>query len=367
MRILIAVALLSVVGTGWWLTQPEPAPDFDAALARATDTGAGADLGPAATPADPAVAEPTVDDDLAQLVELQRIVDRPALEAVRGRLAKALAEDQDDGALNQALCVTERLLGDAEAAVAFGDRAVALMPESSAAHLDQSKALAELMRVAGLFSAMKHLGTYKALINRAIELDPGNVKARVARIGFLVFAPGIAGGDLEEARRLTDELQPISARYYGLMSALALAQEGHFDDAMSMCEATLVDFPGDQSLHLSLARMLEEQDRDEEAVGHYDVVLEGPRTEKYYQALYHRAVLRMEAERELELASAALQEYAAADPYGDFLPGVAEALTNQGQVCELLGDTDRARACYEAALVEDPEFEPAEDALTLLE
>jgi len=218
-----------------------------------------------------------------------------------------------------------------------------------------------------MFSAMKHLGPYKELIARAIELDPGNVKARVARIGFLVFAPGLLGGDLGEAQRLAVELEPLDARYSALMRVLALAQAERISEAQALCEETLQGFPGDQSLHLTLARMFQEEGRDEEAAPHFEAVLGGPLTEKYYQALYQRAVLWIEADREHDLALAGMVEYADAEPYGDFLPSVAAALWRQGQACELMGRVDDARSRYEASLVEDPDFDRADDALDALD
>jgi hypothetical protein len=47
------------------------------------------------------------------------------------------------------------------------------------------------------------------LRSHIVELDPMHVLARQERIGFLIYAPGIAGGDLERAREEIDALRNI--------------------------------------------------------------------------------------------------------------------------------------------------------------
>ncbi len=391
MRTLIFVTVLACVGGWMWFAEPLRAAGDPQGLAGSafglteapSHSGSGAVESVALEPVTASVTgpAPSLVEDLARLEHLTHIVDRPALRGVAARLqtrfrslsSGAVSEELSSlntlntkARLSLALCEAKRLLGEVQQAVEFGEQATALLPQHSEAHLQHAKAIAEQMRVGGLLTAMSSLGTYKDLIARAIELDRQNFSARAAQIGYMLFAPGLLGGDTEQARRLCDDLDQDDPRRAGLMRALSYAQEEQVDEALKACEEVLQSYPGDQSLQLSVARMLHEEQRLDEAATRYDSVLGGPHTAKYYLALYHRAVLRVEAKQDLEMALAAFQEYERAEPYGEFLPGLATSHWRQGQVYEQLGRDDLARASYEKALAVDEDFDQAEDALDAL-
>ena len=357
MRLVFLSLLLLAGAGGWWATSGSP----DVAGARARTERA---------PRERAlliegVEAPIVEADLATLWELSEHVDRPRLESVVGRLLQRISDvpDAERGDVHLALCEGLRLVGNVQGAVDHGLLATEVLPTSSEAHRLHAKAVGELMRTGGVLAAMRQLGTYKALVAKAVELDPHNMEARVDRIGFLVFAPGMVGGDVDEALALCDAMQEEDPRHAGLMASLALAQMDRVDDALERCAETLEAFPGDQTLHLTLARLYQESGRPEQAHAHFDAVLDGELTAKYFQALYQRAVMRLEEDRLHEQVITDLEAYLEADPYGDFLPTIADVHAQLGGAHVALGRTEVARASFQRALLLDEDHEDAEAGL----
>ncbi len=260
-----------------------------------------------------------------------------------------------------------RLTGRLEDAIAFGERAIELRPDDSSAHLQYAKALGEKMLTAGLMFAMSHLGTYKDELAKAVELDAANVIARAEQIGFFIFAPGIVGGDIDEAKRLAAGLRADAPKRARLMEALAAAKDEEVEQAIAICRAGLAEDPADQDLHVTLATFLVDEDRHDEAAPHFEAAVDGPPTTSYYRALYQHARMRVRRRVELEEAIASFGEYIAARPYGDMMPSVAGAHVRRGEAHALLGRTDDARAEYERALVLDPDSEDAREALDELD
>jgi len=150
---------------------------------------------------------------------------------------------------------------------------------------------------------------------------------------------------------------------YVALRALAAAQDDDVDQAIAICRAGLAEDPTDQDLHVTLASFLEDEDRHDEAVPHFEAALAGPPTTSYYRALFQLARLRVRGRVELEEAVAALDEYAAARPYGDMMPSVVDAHVRRGEALALLGRVEEARAAYGEALRLDPDSEDAREAL----
>jgi hypothetical protein len=82
-------------------------------------------------------------------------------------------------------------------------------PDSAEAHFWLALSLrAKIESVSGpraLFSVPR----YRRALDRAIELDPSHIEARQERIGYLIFAPGIAGGNRDAARAEITALEAV--------------------------------------------------------------------------------------------------------------------------------------------------------------
>ena len=190
---------------------------------------------------------------------------------------------------------------------------------------------------------------------------------RVEQAAFYMIAPKIAGGDIETGRALAAALEAAAPERAAWLYAMALRSEEQPEEAEAVCRATLESYPEDQDLRASLASVLVELERPDEAVAEYERALEGPHGVSYYRVLYEFGRMLGETERTPERVIEVMSEYIADVPVGgDFLPPIAGAYWRIGQAHERLGSIDEARAAYERALEEDPEMEQAAAALEAL-
>ncbi|GEM_PF-1415810 len=305
-------------------------------------------------------------EGLPTLADLLKHVDRPALEALERRLKAAVEQSPHDGVLRSDLCETARLLGHFDLAAEQGERAISLLPNVSRTHHLYAKALGEQMRSGGLFTAIRLVGSYKEQMAEAIALDSQNFRARAEQIAFLLFMPSIGGGDKDRAAQLADQLEGDDSRWGLLVQALVLAENDDEAGAVAVCEGALDLFPGDQKIAVTLAGLLEDVGRNDEADEQFAAVLEGVRGEAYYLALYQRARMHIRAGQRLRESITALEAFVAARPYGEFLSPVEGAYYRMGSAWQKLGETAQARAAYGQALELDPDFERAEEALDAL-
>lgn len=287
-------------------------------------------------------------------------------------LTRWAGEHGEDGELLTLLSEAARKQGDTERALAFAERAVAALPDSSAAHLQQARALAEKLRSAGVLGAMRSIGPWKEALARARALDPANLEARTDEIAFHLIAPGLVGGSKERGLALARELLALDEERGLPLLVWALSADGQQDEALRTAREALEARPERRKLRMTYARLLQE-DAPAQAEAEMQRIVDeareapGERDESYYEALYQLARGRIEAEREPERAIAMLEEYLAEAPRADQLPPKAGAWWRIGNAHELLGRNDAARAAYEAALALDPAFERARDALDALD
>ena len=265
--------------------------------------------------------------------------------------------------------LTEALNGleEYEEGVKTGEEAVELLPESSEAHLQYAVALRIKMSNVGKMKAMFTVGTYKKELQRAIDLDPGNVDALTEEVGYLGNAPGIAGGDLDKAREKAQELRKYDERAAAQMLAQIEMKDGHPDKAIQALEELVEATPDDWLSRFQLAMMLQGEERYQDADLQFAAVVDGDDRRLSLGALYQQARTRVLGKYDQEKAVELLKEYAklpAADLTG--LPSASSAHWRMGNAYEQLNRKPDARAAYQTALRLDPENKEAKKALKSL-
>ena len=216
---------------------------------------------------------------------------------------------------------------------------------------------------ASMFSAMGAARAAKRAYQRAVELGPEDAEARRGLIGFLVGAPAIAGGDLDEARTHLEVLRGLDT----WMAVDAEASILRADDPEAEVVPLYAHFVRDNPRHveahfvLGLLYMQDESFREADRQFRRTAELEPEHAGVRYQFGKYAAVTGEELARGLEQLTLYLE--GPLDP-GD--PSAAWANYRLGMVHEHLGDTPSAAAAYRAALALDEDHEAAEEALERL-
>jgi tetratricopeptide (TPR) repeat protein len=99
---------------------------------------------------------------------------------------------------------------DYDAAVNKAEAQVQAMPNSAEAHYFLGAAYGVKASNVNMFSALGAAKKVRAAFERAAQLDPKHIEARFGLIQFHTQAPGMAGGDEDEAQRYAKELAAIN-------------------------------------------------------------------------------------------------------------------------------------------------------------
>ena len=366
MRRKLFTASLALVGSGAFLiSQSGPSGvEVDAdELARSAADGSGAariDLGETDVVVAETSAVPTSLDDV------RAIGTRAPLEAAYDSLQAAVEADPDNGQLCVLFSEVCRRVKDAAGAMRYGKRGAELLPTNGAAHHTYARALALHMQTTDKLSAMMSIGAYKAELQNAIDLDPGNWEAAKEQILMFAFAPKPIG-DRERAKELARTLAERHPARGTECLGRAVAMAGEVEEGIRILREASAAHPEDRDLHWVLGRWLERAELRDEADAEFLQAMEGALDETHFQARFQRAQMRVDSGEDLEQAVTILDEYVAADPFWEWSPPLAQAFALRGRAQEALGRPERARADFERALELDPELEAAREGLERLE
>lgn len=262
------------------------------------------------------------------------------------------------------VCVEQE---DYEDGIPYGERAVELLPRSSEAHLRHAQAVRVKLSKISKMKAMFSLGAYKDGLNRALELDPDNVDAMEEKIGYLTHAPGIAGGDVDEAAEWIAKLKRHDAERGATLEAELELKQGNEERALAIWREVLETDPSNARSLLNLGFWHQAREEWKEADHHFGRLAAGGDPQFALTGLYQQARTRVLGEYEPRRAIELLDEFRAR--LDQPLPGVASASSawwRTGNAHEQLGDTAAARRAYETALELDPDNKEARKSLKSL-
>jgi tetratricopeptide (TPR) repeat protein len=122
-------------------------------------------------------------------------------------------------------------------------KAVKRHPKSALVQLWFGNASGNMAGQASMFSALGYAKECKRGFTKAVELDPTNILARRSLMSFLLQAPGIAGGDNDEAlvhAKAIMELDKIKG-YEAMITAHGGRDETK--EALSFADAYIAEYP----------------------------------------------------------------------------------------------------------------------------
>jgi tetratricopeptide (TPR) repeat protein len=300
----------------------------------------------------------------------------------RAEAIKAFEARQDRAALAQLQALAKAAPGDAElqaylgraltrasqgeAAVAALARAVELAPARGDYHLHLAAALGLQVSQVGMLKKMSLGKRAKEHMFRAVELDPASIRAHEALMQFYVQAPGIAGGSIEKAHEqaaVVARLDP--AQGLRLEALLARADKKPEAEIVAAWERAIAAPGAPPETRLQYGFFLQAEEKWDAAFAQFEaLVKERPGDGAPLYQIGRTAAL---SGQRLADGEKALRGYLEAGPKAESDPAREAAHWRLGQVLARAKRRDEARAEYQAALKENPDYAQAREALEELD
>lgn len=226
---------------------------------------------------------------------IEKLPETPTQAELRVMQAKAMLSLKDDEALEELM---PTLLKD------FPNHAELIyLASANQFNLAQS---------GSMFSAPGRAKKGLAYLQQAVKLEPANMTYQRALIGFYLQAPGIAGGDEDEAKRLADALLKQDVIQGSLAQADILHKNEKAAEALAMIDAQLATQPDNTDLLEAKASMLSREKKAAEAFALYQKTLTLYPTElDKYDSLYQLGRLAAVEGQDAATGTQALQQYLA--------------------------------------------------------
>lgn len=173
---------------------------------------------------------------------------------------------------------------------------------------------------ASMFSALGYAKRCKKAYQKALDLAPENPRSYIALGSFLAQAPGIAGGDKQQALQLAQQLRQIHPLQGAL---LALNASDLTDDAvfaaLLSADAVLTTRP---ETYLQRGVALSRAEEHAKAINHFELALTMPDTDDEAvdakaQALYQIGRSAVKGQTDYDKGVNALQRFIAEQPTAD--------------------------------------------------
>jgi len=272
-------------------------------------------------------------------------------------------EEERSPAATYWMCRAYFGLSDYDSSVFYGERAVKLAPDSSYYHLWYGQALGKKLSqgsgLGGLFKAKKVKGEFQ----RAVELDPTNYEAKFSLMQYLLQAPGIVGGNKDEAFRMAESIKEIKPALGHFAKALChQVREEYAKADWEFRAATAYDSANTEFAFNYFYFLLDREDfsRAEEVIEEIEQTnSDDP------NILYQRGKLHLFSGKDLEKGRDCFKKYLEREPLPNS-PSQAAAHWRMGMIYEKMGKPDSARVEYRRCLQLEPDYKEAKKALKKL-
>ncbi len=273
-----------------------------------------------------------------------------ALERGDTESARALFEAHEDDSTAQLQLAILYMGTDPDTAEDWIDRALASDPDNPEAHFVRGNIMG-VQAQGSIFSAMGYARQCKQSYQRAVELDPTNTDYLWGLMQFHLNAPAIAGGDMEEAEALVEQIGSLD-REEGFVAKLeyqrARGEDDQFETTFKAAQAAYPDSPqfyfhagiyyqqkGDFASafdQFTQASKLVSDDEDREVAR--------------YNAIYQIGRTALFSEQNIPDGIEAFKRYIDEAPVGGALPDKSWANFRLGNLYQLAGREREARLIY---------------------
>jgi len=267
---------------------------------------------------------------------IEKLPETPTQAELRVMQAKAMLSLQDDEALEELM---PTLLKD------FPNHAELIyLASANQFNLAQS---------GSMFSAPGRAKKGLAYLQQAVKLEPANMTYQRALIGFYLQAPGIAGGDEDEAKKLADALLKQDVIQGSLAQADILHNNEQAAEALALIDTQLVAQPDNTDLLEAKAAILAKEKKAAEAFALYQKAITLYPTElEKYGSMYQLGRLAAVEGQDAATGTQALQQYLAFFKDSDN-PMYPWAMLRLAQIQLRLNDKAAATATIEPLLAKE--------------
>jgi tetratricopeptide (TPR) repeat protein len=295
--------------------------------------------------------------------ELNVLRDARDLPAIEQRLAEASEDELNSTAGLRWQAWLARGRNEPDTALALLERGLELEPDNVELILMRSGTVLSGLSASGGVSALRAARAMSRELERAVELAPDHVGARVSLVQYLINAPRIAGGGSRKAEAHLEALNRISpANYLGLKAQSAMADDD-MNAAIEYLEQSL-ELNGSDDWRFVYGFALQQTERWSEARAVFAAMVDD--NSRHGAAWYQLGRTAVMSESEIDAGMVAFERFLQLPQWpGD--PTHAAAWWRIGQLHELRGEVDQAREAYNRSLAEAPDFEEARVALEAIQ
>ena len=185
-------------------------------------------------------------------------------------LTKAVAANQRDATAHAYLgLVYQNFRGEVDAAIGHLEEAVKLEPGNARYHLWLAGCYGTKAQAAGVFKALSLAKRSRLEMEKAVELDPTGLGARVSLLQFYLRVPGIAGGSVAKAREQAEAIGKISPVRGHLARAQIAEHEKDAAAAEESYRKAVTAEPGNGEGHNEFGYFLLRNKRVNEAIAEF--------------------------------------------------------------------------------------------------
>jgi len=262
--------------------------------------------------------------------------------------------------LSRAYYATERW----DDAVKCGERAVVLRPNDAHYHLWLAREYGEKAANSNPMTAAATARKAKNEFERAVQLDPSSVEARLDLAQYYTEAPAIMGGGLDKARDEAAQAAKYNSAKSHLMLARVAEKEKQFPEAEGQLRRAIAEAKDPAEYWLALAAFYRGRGRldDMQKTVQTALVQPGRPAETYFDAANELFL----GNRDFPDAVLYLQKYLASGGLVEGAPAF-RAHYLLGQIYEKMGQDPAAVSEYQASLALASGFDRARKALNHLQ
>ena len=296
---------------------------------------------------------------LADATQANVLLQQGRVDEATVRLHDVLAAQPGDAEAHQLLCRVYYAQNIVDTAIRECELAVSNAPSSSDNQMWLGRAYGFKASHANPFAALHLAIKVRTCFERAVELDPENVRAMSDLGEFYVEAPSLIGGGLDKAQALAARMQPhFPSESHRL---LALVAEKRKDIAAAETEFTAAAVLGKTpEAYIDLGHFYQRHDQPEKMLDALQSAIaadhrKGP-------AIVDAASILTDAHRSPELAENLLRIYLSSSAKTDDAPAFKVHI-QLGELLVQRGDPAGAHREFATALALAPNYAPARKAM----